>query len=76
MSQSGKPLLHEVIQMIDLLEAMLKEKSEDPTLPQVVRVAASLGCDILNKYYSKTDESIMYRGAVGECDARVSPRTG
>ena len=69
MSQSGKPLLHEVIQMMDLLEAMLKEKAEDPALPPIVRAGASLGCEILNKYYSKTDESIMYRGAVGKSDA-------
>ena len=66
MSKSGRPLLHEVIQMMDLLEGMLKDKAEDPTLDPVVRTAAAQGCDIINKYYGKTDESIMYRAAVGK----------
>ena len=64
MSQTGRPLLHEVIQMIDLLERMLKSRSEDVKLRPIVRASASLGRDMLDKYYAKTDESIMCRTGI------------
>ncbi len=50
--------------MIDLLEGMLGDASSNVTLNPAVRVAASLGQGVLNKYYQKTDESVMYRCAI------------
>ncbi len=73
MSVRARPLLHEVIPMIDVIEAVLKQAADDGVLETetgtvylkpAVRVAASLGCDVLNRYYSKTDDSIMYRCAM------------
>ncbi len=64
MSVRARPLLHEVIPVMDLLEGMLKEASENRALKPAVRVAASLGRAVLNRYYSKTDDSIMYRLAI------------
>lgn len=45
---------------------MLDEKVLDPHLHVTVRAAAARGIKVLNKYYSKTDESIMYRLAMCE----------
>ncbi|TFK79869.1 hypothetical protein K466DRAFT_579083 [Polyporus arcularius HHB13444] len=64
MSERGRPLLHEVIPMIDVIDGMLKGASNDRGLKPAVRVAASLGRAVLNRYYSKTDDSIMYRCAM------------
>ena len=66
MSQLQRPLLHEVIPVMDILERMLKGKAADRELHSAVRAAASLGCDVLNKYYAKTNDSILYRGANGK----------
>ncbi len=52
--------------MIDLIHVMLKTASNDRGLKSAVRVAASLGCTVLNRYYSKTDDSIMYRCAMSK----------
>ncbi|KIP05469.1 hypothetical protein PHLGIDRAFT_74254, partial [Phlebiopsis gigantea 11061_1 CR5-6] len=39
----------------------LEKAVKDRTLAKVIRVAAARGLGVLNKYYSKTDDSIMYR---------------
>lgn len=43
---------------------MLDDAVDDVDLHVLVRAAASRGRTILNKYYSRTDESIMYRLAM------------
>lgn len=59
------PLLHEVIPIIDVLTGKLASTivNEDG-LQRIVRIAAMRGLDVINKYYSKTDNSIMYRMAL------------
>lgn len=64
MSQSDVPLLHEVIPYIDKLTTLLENVIASTSASQVVRVAAARGLSVLNKYYSRTDESIMYRCAM------------
>ncbi|GJE97034.1 hypothetical protein PsYK624_132440, partial [Phanerochaete sordida] len=62
-SQSNVPLLHEVIPVIDIISGWLIESmaNADGALSTQVRYGAVLGWKLLNKYYSATDESIMYR---------------
>ncbi|GJF01012.1 hypothetical protein PsYK624_173170 [Phanerochaete sordida] len=63
-SRSNLPLLHEVIPVIDIITGRLLEAMEKPSLPAQVRYRAALGYRLLNKYYSVTDESVMYRCAI------------
>ena len=61
MSVRQRPLLHEVIPIMDLLDTMLDQASSDLRLKPAVRLGAALGQAVLNKYYARTDDSIMYR---------------
>jgi hypothetical protein len=61
MSQSKTPLLYQVIPVIDALTRMLETARSNKANFPAVRAAASKGMAVLNKYYGKTDESIMYR---------------
>ncbi|KAJ3520365.1 hypothetical protein NM688_g9172 [Phlebia brevispora] len=63
-SKANTPLLHEVIPLIDVLTGRLEKVIDDPSLHKAVRHAAARSLHILNKYYLKTDESIMYRCAM------------
>ncbi len=72
MSASTWPLLHHAIIVIDVLKSILKTACKNIDLHPLVRYGASLGRDVLNKYYQKTDESIMYRCAI--CMYSVSPQ--
>ena len=63
-SQSKNPLVHEVIPIFDIVSRALDEHVSDITLPPSVRVAASRGRAMLNKYYGLTDDSIVYRIAM------------
>lgn len=72
MSKTNTPLLHEVIPVIDVLTKGLTKAIADDAVAQPVRVAAARGYQVINKYYSLTDESIMYRSAMSKClDARM-----
>ncbi|TFK80244.1 hypothetical protein K466DRAFT_504227, partial [Polyporus arcularius HHB13444] len=64
MSVSGRPLLYQTILLFDILEKKLKQFCESPKLHPLVRYGCTLGRDVLNKYYEKTDDSIMYRLAI------------
>lgn len=66
MSQSKTPLLYQVIPVIDALTRMLETVSDNEKLFRAVRAAATKGIGVLNKYYEKTDESIMYRCAMSK----------
>ena len=67
MSQSSRPLLHDVIPLFDILEHMLEKKSNDISLKAPVHAAAAQGMAVLRKYYGKTDDSILYRCADRTC---------
>ncbi len=60
MSTSTRALVHEVIPYIDILMAHLDNFVDDRTLHPTVHVAAKRGCVVMNKYYSHTNETIIY----------------
>ncbi|SJK96756.1 uncharacterized protein ARMOST_00001 [Armillaria ostoyae] len=64
MSQSGVPLIHQVIPMFDEMISQLEDIIMDHKLFPGVRAAAIRARAVLCKYYSKTDDSYMYRMAL------------
>ena len=66
LSKKRVPLLYEVIPVIDILNEKLEDVAENTSLLPSVRAGAMKGLAILNKYYLKTDESIMYRIAMSK----------
>ncbi|THU80740.1 hypothetical protein K435DRAFT_695047, partial [Dendrothele bispora CBS 962.96] len=65
-SASARPLLHTVIPIIDTLtDNLLKVCSDWSKSPQT-RAGAAKAIAVLNKYYSKTDDSIMYKAAMSK----------
>ena len=60
------PLLHQVIPIIDSLTTALDEFIDNAALGSAVRHAALRGMLMLNKYYGRTDESILYRIAMSK----------
>lgn len=55
------PLIHDVIPLIDSLTAALDEVIDNILLSLTVHHAAALhGVLLLNKYYTKTNDSIIY----------------
>jgi hypothetical protein len=64
MSQSKVPLLHEVIPLIDALTHKLEDTITDRSLMPAVKSAAAKGLAVLHKYYSKSDDSIIYHCAM------------
>ncbi|OJT02096.1 hypothetical protein TRAPUB_7442 [Trametes pubescens] len=63
-SSSTRALVHEVIPYIDILTEHLDDYTADLELAPSVRAAAQRGRAVLNKYYERTDESIIYRIAM------------
>ena len=51
---------------MDILDGMLKDKSTNYTLAAPIRAACQLARKVLNKYYAKTDDPIMYCCAISE----------
>ena len=49
---------------MDVLTEHMDKFASDPALAPCIRAAAKRGRLILDKYYSKTDESIVYRIAM------------
>ena len=68
LESKGLPFLYQVIPAIDNLTSFLDDTVSKEALPIAVRSAALNGAKILNKYYSKTDDSVMYRAAMSEFD--------
>ena len=66
MSKKRIPLLYEVILVINILNEKLEDATENTSLLPSVRARAMKGLAVLNKYYSKTDESIMYQIAMSK----------
>lgn len=58
------PLIHQVIPISNVITTALEDHIEKDTLPLVVHHAALRGYDMLNKYYTLTDDSIVYRIAM------------
>lgn len=63
-SRKGSPTLFQVIPAMDYLDKTLTNHSLNETLKPAIRAACALGKKTLNRYYSKTDESEMYRMAM------------
>ncbi|KAF5318504.1 hypothetical protein D9619_011038 [Psilocybe cf. subviscida] len=63
-SKSKVPLIHDVIPLIDAITSALDEVIDDPIQSLTVRHAALRGVLLLNKYYAKTDDTIIYRIAM------------
>src|ERR1700761_4281187 len=61
-----KPLIHQVIPLIDQLHTRLVNLSKDETMHMSVRHAANNAIVVLNKYYSRTDECVIYRVAMSK----------
>lgn len=68
-SKSSKPLLYQVIPLIDTLTGQLENAAANIQLMHPVQNAAARGLRMLHKYYSKTDESSMYRVAMSKWPA-------
>ena len=66
MERMGRPLVHAVIPLIDNLTNMLKAAAANEDLDITIRAGALAGKKILDKYYSKTDQSIIFRIAMGK----------
>ncbi|KAF8586736.1 hypothetical protein K439DRAFT_1340205, partial [Ramaria rubella] len=64
MSTSKIPRIFAVIPIIDVLTATLDQYSSNKALFPAVCAAATKGHEILNKYYSLTNDSIIYRVAM------------
>ena len=66
LSQKCIPLLYKVIPIINILTDKLEKAANNVSLLRGVRAGAIKGLAVLNKYYAKTDESIMYRVAISK----------
>lgn len=67
MSQSRCPLVADAIPLIDLLNDQLKLLVGDNDKPMIICASAAKARAVLNKYYSKTDDSRMYRLCMSTC---------
>lgn len=65
MQSLGVPLISSVIPRIDLLVDVIDDFKDDMSLHPAVHSVAVQGLTILNKYYSKTDESFVHHIAMG-----------
>ena len=64
-SASSRALVHDVIPYIDILTRHVDQFRRDDSLSPMVRAAAKCGRQILDKYHSRTDETIIFRVAMG-----------
>ncbi|KAF9013827.1 hypothetical protein BDZ89DRAFT_923691, partial [Hymenopellis radicata] len=60
MSASSYPTLHEVIPYMDTLNRKLEKIHDDITQPAIITHGVARALAVLDKYYSKTDDSIMW----------------
>lgn len=72
MLQSKTLLLYQVISIIDALTQMLETVSNNKVLFPTVHAATTKGIAVLNKYYAKTDELIMYHCAMSKSPVSMS----
>jgi hypothetical protein len=62
---SDTPCLATVIPAMDRMHDELTAMAENTTYSPALRTALALGQKLLNKYYSLTDNSELYRIAIG-----------
>jgi len=67
LSQANVPLLHQVIPIIDYIRNELDKVINDESKLLIVRKAAQNAALVLDRYYARTDESVMYRVAICKC---------
>ena len=60
-SKSKTPLIHQVIPTFNIITTALEDSIDNDALPLVICHATLQGYLMLNKYYSLTDESVVYR---------------
>jgi len=65
-SSAEKPLIHQVIPLIDQLHSRLTNLRNDETMHASIRHAANNAIIVLDKYYSRTDECVIYRVAMSK----------
>jgi hypothetical protein len=51
---------------MDHIDEYLATTSQDPSYSEAIRAALALGKRTLNRYYDKTDQSEVYRIAMGK----------
>lgn len=64
MSDSKRPLIHEVIPLIDQIYLLLEDLEDNVTLLKTIHFGVKAGLKVLDKYYAQTDDSLMYRAAM------------
>ena len=74
MQSADVPLISSVIPRIDALVHVIDTFKDDKSKHPAVRSAAIRGLTILNKYYQKSDESFVYRIAMGTSHTPLTPR--
>ena len=72
MEAIGCPLVHAVLPLIDNLTAVLERASKNALLNITTRAAALSGIKVMNKYYSKTDDTIIYCIAMSKSSLHVN----
>ena len=58
--KSETPLIPQIIPIFDIITTVLEDSINNDALPLVVCLAALQGYLMLNKYYSLTDELVVY----------------
>ena len=71
-SKSSVPRIYQVIPFMDRLNDALDDFAVDPMLCPAVRMAAIRGRSMLNKYYGKTDDSIIFRIAMSKSSSHIN----
>jgi hypothetical protein len=64
MQTNKRPMLHNVIRLMDLLNDQLESFVLNVDNSLVLRHGAAKALTVLDKYYAKTDESVLYRAAM------------
>ncbi|KAL0566359.1 hypothetical protein V5O48_015658 [Marasmius crinis-equi] len=59
-----RPLLFEGIRYMDGINKLLESYINDTNNPPILRWGAALGLAVLDKYYAKTDSTMLYKGAM------------
>jgi hypothetical protein len=75
-SRNGTPNIATVIPAMDRIDEVLATSAFDSQYSVSVQAALAMGKKTLNRYYSKTDHSEVYRIAMSECFDSSSFRRG
>ena len=64
---SSRPMVHQVLPLVEQLFEHLEKFASDMALPLVIRAAATNGWDVLKCYYGLTDNCVILSAAVSKC---------